>query len=220
MEGAGNAGGALHPRSRVQNGTKKRTRAYRFSGGTPAFPAQWLDGLWRALPGDQICLSPSSREYGFVRPVGLAKPPRHLTPTMRRQDHTLLPYALAPFVLRAGSSLTGPARPAMPFHADAAASTASPPAFVTMANAPRAGKGRGKLVALICPTTEAKFCPSGCFVAGSVARMSVAICGCDRFGQLQGRPRISLRSSGLRLLRSSGLRLLKYEYVWRRPPQE
>src|SRR5665647_3931420 len=32
---------------------KKRTRAYRFSGGTPAFPAQWLDGLWRALPGDQ-----------------------------------------------------------------------------------------------------------------------------------------------------------------------
>jgi hypothetical protein len=30
---------------------KKRTRAYRFSGGNPTFPAQWLDGLWRALPG-------------------------------------------------------------------------------------------------------------------------------------------------------------------------
>ncbi|MEH2564036.1 hypothetical protein V1289_003663 [Bradyrhizobium sp. AZCC 2289] len=27
---------------------KKRTRAYRFSGGTPAFPAQWLYGLFRA----------------------------------------------------------------------------------------------------------------------------------------------------------------------------
>ena len=44
-EGAGNAGCALHPRSRVQKGEKKRTRAYRFSGGTPTFPARWLYGL-------------------------------------------------------------------------------------------------------------------------------------------------------------------------------
>src|SRR5206468_12212306 len=28
---------------------KMRTRAYRFSGNTPAFPAQWLYGLYRAL---------------------------------------------------------------------------------------------------------------------------------------------------------------------------
>jgi hypothetical protein len=34
-------------------GKEKRTRAYRFSGGDPTFPAQWFDGLWRALPGDQ-----------------------------------------------------------------------------------------------------------------------------------------------------------------------
>jgi hypothetical protein len=60
---------------------KERTRAYRFSGGTPTFPAQWLYGLYRALPGDRACLTPSPREYGFVRPVGLAKPPRDLTPT-------------------------------------------------------------------------------------------------------------------------------------------
>src|SRR5258707_1439853 len=53
IKGAGNAGCALHPRSRVQNGKRKRTRAYRFSGGTPTFPAQWLYGLLRALPGDQ-----------------------------------------------------------------------------------------------------------------------------------------------------------------------
>jgi len=31
---------------------KKRTRAYRFSGGNPAFPAQWFYGLFRALPGE------------------------------------------------------------------------------------------------------------------------------------------------------------------------
>jgi hypothetical protein len=44
-EGAGKAGCALHPRSRVQECAKKRTRAYRFSGGSPAFPAQWFYGL-------------------------------------------------------------------------------------------------------------------------------------------------------------------------------
>jgi hypothetical protein len=32
-------------------GKEKRTRAYRFSGGDPTFPAQWLYGLYRALPG-------------------------------------------------------------------------------------------------------------------------------------------------------------------------
>jgi hypothetical protein len=52
-EGAGNAGCALHPRSRVQKAEEERTRACRFSGGTPTFPAQWLYGLLRALPGDQ-----------------------------------------------------------------------------------------------------------------------------------------------------------------------
>jgi hypothetical protein len=47
-------------------------------------------------------------------------------------------------------------RPAITLRADAAASTASHPAFVTMANAPLAGKGRGELVELICPTAKAK----------------------------------------------------------------
>src|SRR5258708_39028997 len=42
-----------------KNCAKKRTRAYRFSGNTPASPAQWLYGLYRALPGDEFVLSPS-----------------------------------------------------------------------------------------------------------------------------------------------------------------
>src|SRR6202048_3315173 len=67
-EGAGNAGCALLPRSRVQNCAKKRTRAYRFSGGTPAFPAQWLYGLCRALPGDEFVLSPSSADFATAQP--------------------------------------------------------------------------------------------------------------------------------------------------------
>jgi hypothetical protein len=60
---------------------RKRTRAYRFSGGYPTFPAQWLYGLLRALPG----------ESGFVVSVALRNlapspgraraPPQDLTPT-------------------------------------------------------------------------------------------------------------------------------------------
>ena len=53
-EGAGKTGCALHPRSRVQKAEEKRTRAYRFSGGSPAFPARWCYGLLRALPGDRL----------------------------------------------------------------------------------------------------------------------------------------------------------------------
>src|SRR5882672_10652057 len=62
--------------------TKKRTRAYRFSGGNPAFPAQWFYGLLRALPGDQACLTPSSA-------LLLAD----LTPASGRQNDTTWPYA-------------------------------------------------------------------------------------------------------------------------------
>jgi hypothetical protein len=53
-EGAGKTGCALHPRSRVQKAKRTRTRAYRFSGSSPAFPAQWFYSLLRALPGDRL----------------------------------------------------------------------------------------------------------------------------------------------------------------------
>src|SRR5260370_34728213 len=32
---------------------------HRYTGNYPAFPAQWLYGLFRALPGDEFVLSPS-----------------------------------------------------------------------------------------------------------------------------------------------------------------
>src|ERR1700736_1508053 len=49
-EGAGNTGCTLPPRSRVQKCTKKRTRAYRFSGGNPAFPAQLFTAYFALSP--------------------------------------------------------------------------------------------------------------------------------------------------------------------------
>src|SRR5450631_1992768 len=88
-EGAGKTGCALHPRSRVQTCTKKRTRAYRFSGNTPAFPAQWFYGLFRALPGDRAFLPPSPPRSLLLK---------DLTPASRRQDHTTSPSASASFV--------------------------------------------------------------------------------------------------------------------------
>ena len=63
---------------------KTRTRAYRFSGNTPAFPAQWLYGLLRALPSERLfCHCRRARR----------EPLRNLTPAPRRQDHTTSPYA-------------------------------------------------------------------------------------------------------------------------------
>src|SRR5258705_7040164 len=91
---------------------KKRTRAYRFSGGNPTFPAQWFYGLLRALLGDQACLTPS--------PALLIA---DLTPASGRRNHTTSPYASRPRSSRA-----------LP------ASTASRPASMTLANAPLKGR--------------------------------------------------------------------------------
>ena len=103
---------------------KTRTRAYRFSGNTPAFPAQWLYGLLRALPGERLFCHRRSREYL----------PRSLTPAPRRQDHTTSPYASH------HPRQSWRPRPPQPV-----------PTFVTMADAPLAGQDGDSLV-LICPT--------------------------------------------------------------------
>jgi hypothetical protein len=56
-EGAGKTGCLLHPRSRVQFAQTKVHTSIQGSGDTPAFPAQWLYGLLRALPGERLfCL--------------------------------------------------------------------------------------------------------------------------------------------------------------------
>ena len=58
-EGAGNAGCALHPRSRVPKVCTLAHTSIQGSGNTPTSPAQWLYGLLRALPGGAGLLSPS-----------------------------------------------------------------------------------------------------------------------------------------------------------------
>jgi len=70
---------------------QKRTRAYRFSGEHPAFPAQWLYGLLRALPGERLFCHRRPWEACFSK---------NLTPAPRRQDHTTSPYVSRTLVLR------------------------------------------------------------------------------------------------------------------------
>jgi hypothetical protein len=101
-----------------------RTRAYRFSGNTPAFPAQWFYGLFRALPGDRLVdtVAPEKRQ-----------PLRNLTPATGRQDHTTSPYASCAVRLHARL------RPSLPA-----------PTSVTIAIRPSCGRGITQEVLLIC----------------------------------------------------------------------
>src|SRR6266567_4631937 len=86
-EGAGNAGCALHPRSRVQiveSCAHEHTGQRRQSD----IPCAMALRLITCSPRRPAFLPPSS--------AGLTA---NLTPAPRRQDHTSLPYALAPFVI-------------------------------------------------------------------------------------------------------------------------
>jgi hypothetical protein len=102
--------GARCTRGLVRNSAqKKRTRAYRFSGGNPAFPAQWFTAYFVLSP--VIGLVCHRRRRKFIS--------ANLTPASRRQDHTTSPSA------RQRSRLQRRLRPPHPA-----------PTFVTMANAP------------------------------------------------------------------------------------
>jgi hypothetical protein len=103
----------------------------------PAFPTQWLYGLCRTLPGDQVFLSPS-----------LADISANLTPTMRRQDHTILPYASASPVKRAS------------------ASTASRPAFRDVAQRPSCWGGTDADMKVIWVRRQAQFLKNRIFFRG------------------------------------------------------
>jgi hypothetical protein len=81
-----------------------------------------------------------------LNPVG-STPLRQLDTSNGCQNHTVLPYAASP-VVRALCSLTDRSPPCEHHHApDAAASTASRPPFVTMANVPLPGRDGGSYAA-------------------------------------------------------------------------
>src|SRR5260370_40446469 len=89
--------------------TRTRTRAYRFSGEHPAFPAQWFYGLLRALLGEPVSFATIACEKLGSHELGAS---------VGRQDHTTSPSASATFVVVTS------------------ASTASHRTFVTIASRP------------------------------------------------------------------------------------
>jgi hypothetical protein len=78
-------------RGLVCNMHKKRTRAYRFSGGNPAFPAQWVTAYSALSPVTGLSCHRHPREV--LLPV-------NLTPASGRQDHTASPSARVTLVSR------------------------------------------------------------------------------------------------------------------------
>jgi hypothetical protein len=142
-EGAGNAGCALHPRSRVQNARVKTHTSIQGSGEHPTFPAQWLYGLSRAHPG----VSGSSRLRRLRiagSPAGRADlPSADLTPTIEASGPHDFAVRFGTARLHVPKTAHG-VYPALQSHRahDAAASTAIPSQrSVTMANAPSSETG-------------------------------------------------------------------------------
>src|ERR1700716_3347548 len=119
---------------------KKSTRAYRFSGGNPAFPAQWFYGLFRALPGEPSSFATVTSQ---ISPQSLAPASGARTTRLRRP-------------LESRSSVA------------TFASTASHRTFVTTRDPPLSSGETGGAIEMICPTGEAKyFCKRG-WTRGSV----------------------------------------------------
>src|SRR5260370_42446363 len=61
-EGAGNAGCALHPRSRAQDAQKKTHTSIQVQRKHSGIPRAMVLRLMPALPGDEFVLSPSSAD--------------------------------------------------------------------------------------------------------------------------------------------------------------
>jgi hypothetical protein len=116
---------------------EKRTRAYRFSGNTPAFPARWLYGLYRALLGDRACCHRRSREalasWKLDTSVGVSGPHDFAV-----RNNIVRPHALS----------------ARRYHR---VHRIPRPTSVTIAIRPSCGRETGELVALICPTGKAEY---------------------------------------------------------------
>jgi hypothetical protein len=100
--------------SRVEKNT--RVSHHGHAGNTRHSPRDGFNSLFRALPGDRAFLPPSPTEMSSA----------NLTPASGRQDHTTSPSARE--ALSSGAHL---------------ASTASRPAFVTIASRPSVGRDGG-----------------------------------------------------------------------------
>src|SRR6478672_13662302 len=95
------------------------------------FPAQWLYGLCRALPGDEFVFVTVASGLRLVQARLGRRISAGLTSATDARTTRFCRTQPAPFVLRAVNRSRVQPRPATTLRANAAASTASHPAFVT-----------------------------------------------------------------------------------------
>ena len=93
------------------------------------------------LPGDRACLPPSPADRSCLSPVGPTRL-RKLDASVGRQDHTTSPYAATSFVSSPFDRSRAFRQPALPPRCapNAAASTASHPASLTIRIRPSVGR--------------------------------------------------------------------------------
>ena len=85
---------AGHPRSTVRKVATKIAQRHTGEAKHPAFPAQWFDGLCRALPGERCTIAPVALPIADLRArLGAAHHDKTWRTDPGRQDHTILPYA-------------------------------------------------------------------------------------------------------------------------------
>jgi hypothetical protein len=135
LEGVGNAGCPLHPRFRVHFVLVERTRVTTSTPESPGIPAR--NGFTA-----YVVLSPVTGLFCHRRfadivlslPGWADRTPQNLTPASGRQDHTILPSAKSVSRQRAVDRSRIPENPPCESRRaqNAAASTASHPAFVTI----------------------------------------------------------------------------------------
>ncbi len=103
-KGAGKTGRRLAPiETRAETFCARNARGHTGeAGNNPAFPAQWFDGLRRALPGDEFLLAPSPCELtDAVDPVEPTTAFASLGCSNDSRDHALWPYAWITSFVRA-----------------------------------------------------------------------------------------------------------------------
>ncbi len=118
-------------RSLVRKSRKHTSKPPQVRRNDPAFPAQWLYDLFRALSGDRAFLSPSPAQRVSVV--------AGLTPASRRQDHAALSSASGAFVWCATCGHRLPR-----------------PTSVTIAIRPSWWARDARKMLLICPTSQAE----------------------------------------------------------------
>src|SRR4030088_2122321 len=120
----------------------ERTRVTTSTPESPGVPARnGFNGFLRALPGDRALLPPSPTDMFLAKPGWADSNSANLTPASGRQDHTTSPYA-ATSLVRSLLTAHGFKEPALRSRRaqNAAASTASHPASLTIRIRPSVGR--------------------------------------------------------------------------------